>query len=382
MTNPMRRGTVAALFLALASAACHRGVQTPPPPEATATDSSVTVTAAQRGQIATEPVARHTFNPSVYTTGTVNFDGDKSTQVIPAISGPVLRLLVNLGDSVHPGEALALVSSPDFATDVSGMRKADAAWHNAQRIETLDEKLFANDALARTDLDQAKSDLSAAIADRDAAIQQLYALGVDSASVEALRDGKEAAGGQSAVRAPIGGVIVERLITPGQLLQAGATPAFTIADLSTMWVLANVFDGDIGEVQKGGTALITTDVSPDTLVGRIDYVAAVVDPESKAAAVRVVVPDRGGVLRQNMLVRLEIRGTAPKTAITIPVGAVLRDDEDLPFVYLDAGNNHFLRRRITLGVRSGENYEVDGGLAAGDELVVRGALYLDEVASQ
>ncbi|HEX3927790.1 MAG TPA: efflux RND transporter periplasmic adaptor subunit [Gemmatimonadales bacterium] len=357
--------------------------QAPPPSTArTANDSSVSVTSAQRGQIQTVTVARHSFSPTVVTTGTVNFDGDRSTAVIAPISGPVIRLLVNLGDTVVPGQAMAIVSSPDFANAVAGYRKAESAWRNAQRIETLDEKLFANDALARADLDQAKSDLASAAADREAATQQMYALGVDSASVSAIREGRSVPGAESAIRAPIAGNVVERLITPGELLQAGTTQAFTVADLSTVWVMGNVFESDIASVHVGAPVMVTLESSADSFPGRIDYVGAEVDPDSKATAVRIVVPNRGQMLRNNMLVQVEIRGGRPRTGITIPVSAVLRDDDNLPFVYLAAGANQFNRRRIVLGGRSGDVYEVTDGLAVGDAVVMQGALYLEEAATQ
>jgi cobalt-zinc-cadmium efflux system membrane fusion protein len=349
---------------------------------ANASDSAITITAAQRGQILTAKVEQKTFNPTILTTGTVNFNGDKSTQVIPAISGPVSRLLVDVGDSVRVGQPLAMVASPDFAADVAGYRKAETALHNAQRIATLDEKLYASDALARADLDQARSDLSAAEADRDAAIQQLAALGVDSTSIDAIRQGKQVPGAQSAIRAPIPGIIVERLITQGQLLQAGTTPAFTIADLSSVWVMGNVFEGDAAAVFKGEPVMTRIEGVADSFPGRIDFVGALVDPDSKAMSVRVLVPNVHDRLKQNMLVHVEIRGARPRAAIVIPVSAVLRDDDNLPFVYLDAGNNRFNRRRIALGGRTGDVYEVTSGLRIGESLVTQGALLLQEAGAQ
>ncbi|HEY4322189.1 MAG TPA: efflux RND transporter periplasmic adaptor subunit [Gemmatimonadales bacterium] len=345
-------------------------------------DSAITVTPAQRGQIQTVTVSEQAFNPTIITTGTVNFNGDKSTSVIPAISGPVSRILVEPGDQVVPGQPLAWVASPDFAADVADYRKSESALRNAQRIETLDEKLFAGDALARADLDQARSDLSAAQADRDAARTQLLSLGIDSTAVAAIEQGKEVAGTQAAIRAPIAGTVVEKLITPGQLLQAGAAPAFTIADLSSVWVMGNAFESDIGSVSKGQPAIITTDASTDSFPGRVDYVGAMVDPDSKATQVRIVVPNRDQVLKQNMLVSVSFRGSKARRGMVIPVSAVLRDEDNLPFVYLDAGNNRFNRRRITLGGRAGNAYEVSGGLAVGDKVVVQGALYLQEAGAQ
>ncbi len=375
------RPTIGALIAALALSACG-GRKPEAPQSATATDSGVTITAAQRGQIITAKVEQKTYTPTILTTGTVAFNGERSTQVIAAISGPVSKLLVDLGDSVKVGQALATVASPDFAANVAAYRKSETALRNAQRIESLDEKLFANDALARAELDQAKSELLAAEADRDAAIQQLAALGVDSTSIESIRQGKPVSGAQSAIRAPIAGVIVERSITPGQLLQAGATPTFAVADLSSVWVQGSVFEGDAAAVFKGESVLVRIEGVADSFPGRIDYVGAMVDPDSKAMAVRILVPNVRGRLKQNMLVYLEIRGARPRAAVVIPVSAVLRDDDNLPFVYLDAGNNRFDRRRIALGGRTGGVYEVTSGLRAGESIVTQGALLLQEAGGQ
>lgn len=349
---------------------------------APATDSVASITAAQRAQILTAQVEAKAFSPTILTTGTVAFNGDRSTQVIAAISGPVSRILVNPGDEVRAGQTLATVASPDFAASVADYRKAESNLRNAQRIATLDEKLYANDALARAELDQARSDLASAEADRDAALQQLESLGVDPQAIESLRQGKPVPGTLSSIRAPIPGTVVEKLISPGQLLEAGATPAFSIADLSSVWVMGHVFAGEAGAVFKGEPVVVFIEGLPDSFPGKIDYVGALVDPDSKALAVRILVPNRGHRLKQNMLVRVEIHGSRPRDGIVIPVAAVLRDDDNLPFVYVDAGNDRFDRRRISLGGRTGDVYEVTSGLNAGEKVVIQGALFLQETTSQ
>ncbi|MEO7354495.1 MAG: efflux RND transporter periplasmic adaptor subunit, partial [Gemmatimonadales bacterium] len=217
-------------------------------------------------------------------------------------------------------------------------------------------------------------------ADRDAALQQVAALGVDSVSIEAIRQGKPLASGQSALRAPIAGVVVERLITQGQLLEAGSTPTFTIADLGSVWVMGQVFEGDAGSVYRGEQVMVGIDGVADSFPGKIDYVGALVDPDSKALGVRILVPNLKQRLKQNMLVRVEIRGSRAREGIVIPVAAVLRDDDNLPFVYVDSGNNHFNRRRIALGGRTGDSYEVTSGLTAGEMVVTQGALFLQQAA--
>ena len=335
----------------------------------------VVLDSAQRAQILTEAVQPVSFTASVVTTGTVAFNGDHSTAVLSPISGPVSRILVQPGASVRRGQALATVSSPDFADAVANYRKTESALRNAQRIASLDEQLFANDALARRDLDQARTDLAAAIADRDAAVSQLRSLGVDEASIAAIRDGRPAPGAEAAIRSPITGTVVEKTITPGQLLEAGATQCFIVADLSTVWVMANVFEGDVAMVRKGETVLVSTAASADTLRGRVDYVAALVDPSTKATAVRVLVPNRGGLLRRDMLVNVEIQSDRRRTGLLVPVASVLRNDENLPYVFIGSGRA-FARRRIELGQRVGDRYEVKSGIQPGEAVVTQGAVFL------
>ncbi|HET7469665.1 MAG TPA: efflux RND transporter periplasmic adaptor subunit [Gemmatimonadales bacterium] len=342
---------------------------------------TVELDTAQRSRIHVAKVQPETYKASVTTTGTVAFNGDRSTQVIAPISGPVSRILVSPGARVERGQPLAVVASPDFAAAVAGYRKAEGAWRNASRIAALDEQLFTNDALSRSDLDQARTDLAAATADRDAAVSQLRSLGLDDTAIGAIREGKPVPTAESAIRAPIGGTVVEKLVTPGQLLQAGTTPCFTIADLSTVWVMANVFESDVGSVRRGETALVTTNAAPDTLTGRVDYVADLVDPATKATAVRVVVPNTGRVLRRDMLVRVTIRAASPSTGLLVPVAAVLRDDENLPYVYVAAAGG-FARRRVDLGGRVDDRYEIASGLTAGESVVTDGALFLEGAATQ
>ena len=335
----------------------------------------VVLDSAQRAQIETEVVQPVSFTGSVLTTGTVAFNGDHSTAVLSPMSGPVSRILVQPGATVRRGQALATVASPDFADAVANYRKTESALRTAQRIASLDEQLFANDALARRDLDQARTDLAAAVADRDAAVSQLRSLGVDAPSIAAIRDGRPGPGAEAAIRSPITGTVVEKTITPGQLLEAGATQCFMVADLSTVWVMANVFEGDVAMVRKGETVLVSTAASADTLRGRVDYVAALVDPSTKATAVRVLVPNRGGLLRRDMLVNVEIRSDRRRTGLLVPVASVLRNDENLPYVFVASGRA-FARRRIELGQRVGDRYEVKSGIEPGEAVVTQGAVFL------
>lgn len=342
---------------------------------------NISVTADQRSRIRLVAVQTVTFHPVVEATGNVAFNGDHSTQVLSPVSGPAIRVIGEPGMVVRRGEPLAEVSSPDFAAAVATYRKAETAVRNARRIYVQDSALFKNDALARTELEQAQADLASADADLDAAIEGMRSLGVDDAQIQAVREGKTARIA-AVVRAPIDGTIVEKLISQGQLLAAGSTPCFTIADLSTMWVLANVYANDLGDVSKGQAVNVLMDNGRAPMVGRVDYIAALADPGTKAVQVRVVVPNTNHALRRDMFVQVQIKSSAEHRGILAPVSAVMRDEQNLPYVFVAAPNNTFARRKVTLGNRVGDSYEITSGLASGDQIVAEGALFLEFAETQ
>jgi len=393
MTTTMKhtRARVVVLASSAIALACSREpssrINTDTTTVAIASDSSghavdVTLTPEQQAKVRVAAVAYAPFRTSLQTTGTVAFNGDRSTQVLAPVSGPITRILVNPGTYVRRGTPLATVTSPDFAAAIATFRKAQSQYRNAQRIADLDAQLFKNDALARREAEQAATDAAAAAADRDAAIEQMRALGVDDASIAAMKEGGAAPSATAVIRAPIDGTVVEKLVTPGQLIQAGTTPAFTIADLSSVWVLANVFETDIGLVANGEKATITTGASPTPIEGTVTYVGSLVDPSSKATAVRILAPNPRGILKRDMLVNVSIRSTTSRNALLLPIGAVLRDDQNLPFVFVALPNGHYARRQIRLGTRTGDSLEVASGISSGERIVMDGALFLQFAGSQ
>lgn len=340
--------------------------------------SNLTLTPAQQQRIHIDTVAITSFYPGVTTTGTVAFNGDHSTQVVSPVSGPVVQLLAQPGTVVSRGAALAIVSSPDFAAAIGTYRKAVATAVNLQRIADQDAQLFKTDALSRRDLEQAQTDAAGAVADRESALEQIRSLGVNP-SVLSGASGTSVSSIPGVIRAPISGTVVERLITPGQLLAAGTTPTFTIADLSSVWVMANVFEADLASVHKGERAVVTSDATPTPFDGTVDYVGALVDPATRATSVRVVVRNRGELLKRDMYVNVAIQSSGQRRGILVPADAVLRDDENLPFVFVANGTGaatQYARRRVVLGSRVGPRYEITSGLTAGDRVVAEGALFL------
>lgn len=343
--------------------------------------TNVVLTAAQREKIHVEAIKPSTFRRTVETTGIVSFDNDHATTVLAPFSGPVSNLVISLGARVKKGDVLATATSSDYATAIATYRKALATAKNARRIAELAEQLSRNN-LSRKEVEQAQTDAANAEADRDAALEQLYSLGVDAQSIQDIQQNRSLAQRAGVIRSPIAGTVVEKLISPGQLLQAGTTPCFTVADLSQVWVMANVFESDLAFVEEGDTTEILTSASPTNLTGTVDYISAIVDPTTRAIAVRVIAQNPKEILKKQMYVRVLIHSRQELTGLLAPVSGVLRDDEDLPFVYFAKSDGSFSRRRITLGNRVGDRYEITDGLKAGDPIVVEGGLFLQFLQSQ
>ncbi len=343
--------------------------------------SNIVLTAAQREKIHTETIKPSTFRRTVETTATVGFDNDQATTVLAPVSGPVSRLAVSLGAKVKAGDVLATVASPDYATAISTYRKAVATAKNARRIADLAEELSHNN-LSRKEVEQAQTDAANADADRAAALEQLYSLGVDAGTIQAIQENKPLPDLAGVIRSPLAGTVVEKLITPGQLLQSGTTPCFTVADLSKMWVMANVFEKDLVSVEQGDAAEIVSSAWPTNLQGTVDNISAIVDPNTRAVDVRIVASNPREILKKQMYVRVLIHSRREETGLLAPVSAVLRDDENLPFVYLGNADGSFSRRRITLAGRVDDRYEITSGLTPGDQIVIEGGLFLQFLQSQ
>lgn len=346
------------------------------------TASNVTLTATQRQHITLYTVTPSRFRSSIDTTGVVDFDQDRATQVLAPFSGPVTKLLVAQGDRVERGQPLATVTSPDFAAALGAYRKAVATATNARRVADSDADMLEHHAISQREAEQAQADAVAAEADRAAALQALAALAIDPDALSALRAGKDVTRAEGVIRAPIAGTVVEKNISPGQLLQAGGTPCFTIADLSRVWVNANVFGNDVESVRTGDPASISFGESAKPLSGKVTNVSAEVDPDTRAVVARVEAANPDGALKKRMYVRVRIESREARDGLLVPVSAVLRDDDNLPFVYVAQKDDSYARSHVTLGERVGDRYLIPSGLRAGERIVGDGGLFLRFIQSQ
>ncbi len=331
-----------------------------------------TVPLEQMAHVQVVPVKVSDLARVLRLTGSVTYNSFETTPVITQVSGPVARILVTPGEVVRPGQPLLYVSSPDFSQLRSNYLKARDAYQLAEKNDARAHDLYDHHAIAEADLLQADSARNQAQADLQAAEQALKVLGI--ANLDRLA--QDPASPEIPVLAPIAGEIVERLAAPGQVIQAGATQVFTISNMRSVWVLANVYQRDLGSVHLGDRVDIQTDAYPQTFQGRISFIAPALDPTTRTLQVRIVTDNPGKKLKKDMYVTATAHAGVIEKALVLPVAAVLRDSENQPFVYVAAGPNQFAQCPVTLGDTEDGKTQILGGLKAGEQVVADGSLFL------
>lgn len=305
-------------------------------------------------------------------TGTVAYNAFKTTPVITQVGGPVSRILAVPGEHVRQGQPMLEVASPDYSQLFAAYLKARNSFRVADKNYARAQDLYQHNAIAERDLLQAESDRNQAQADLNASEEAMKILGIRNPEDLA----KAPASAEVPLLAPIGGEVVERLVSPGQVLQAGQTQAFTISDMSTVWVLANVYQADLAYVKAGEDVVVQTDAYPASFHGKISYVSAALDPNTRTLQARIVVNNPGEKLKKDMFCTATVTAGAVENAIAVPDAAVLRDDENRPFVYLATGPNQFGRRDIATGGSESGRTQVLKGLSTGEKVVGDGSLFL------
>jgi len=313
-----------------------------------------------------------TLTRSLRLTGAVAYNGFRTTPVITQVSGPVSRVVVVPGQKVHQGEPLLYVASPDYSQLRTNYLKARAAYSLAQMASVRAQDLYQHHAIAEQNLEQAQAAEVQANGDLLAAQAALKVMGVTDP--DALVKAPPSL--EVPVKAPIGGLVVEQDVSAGQLIQPGTTQCFMISDVSTVWVLVNVYQKDLPYVRVGDQVTIQTDTYPEVFHGRIAYVAASLDPNTRTLQARIETNNPGEKLKKDMYVVAMVNAGTIQNAVALPDAAVLRDSENQPFVYAAASANQFGRRSVTLGESLNGQTQITSGLKAGDRVIGNGSLFL------
>jgi membrane fusion protein, heavy metal efflux system len=310
--------------------------------------------------------------------GTVAYNSFLTTPVISQVSGPVSRILVSPGQQVKKGQPMLYVSSPDYSQLRANYLKARDAHSLAHKNYLRAQDLFAHHAIAERDLQAAESAEIQAQADQQASEQSLKILGIPRP--DTLIENPTSP--EIPVLAPINGEAVERLCSPGQVIQAGQTQCFTISNMSTVWVLANVYENQLAYVHVGDPVTIKTDAYPDVFHGRISFMGAALDATSRTLQARIDTKNPEGRLKKDMYVTATVVAGKVDNALLVPDAAVLRDSENEPFVYVAVAQDQFARRPVKLGQSSEGKSQIVGGLQPGERVAGDGSLFLQFASSQ
>ncbi|HEY3128364.1 MAG TPA: efflux RND transporter periplasmic adaptor subunit [Acidobacteriota bacterium] len=351
----------------------------------------VVPTPEQLGQITVSLVGEHAVTIDRNTTGRVAFNEDRLTPVFTPYAGRVVDLLVNKGSIVRRGQALLALDAPELLSaqnDLSSARSdvakakisLDAATVAAERAR----RLHQSEALATKELQQAEADLARA-QDEYRRVQALLA-SVENRLAMFGKSKEEIAGLGSridrrvVIHAPISGTVVDRKVGPGQYVKPDAPdPLFLISDLSTLWVLADVFEDDLSTIHLNAPVEITVTAYPNrTFPARISFISPTVDPTTRTVRVRCWVGNQQGLLKPDMFAKIKITAAAQKMYSVIPESAVISEGRR-SMVFVEESTGRFRRRQIQTGPEMAGWITAVSGLQPGEKVVTHGALLLNEV---
>jgi membrane fusion protein, heavy metal efflux system len=332
--------------------------------------------AAERAGIVVAPVASGTSATEIRLPGVVEPNAYRQVVVTPLVAGRVTKVGPALGDRVRRGQTMAEIYSPALAEAqtryVSAQAMLDAHDRELQRTQ----KLVEIGAASRQELEKIHAEHAAQTAAVQSARSQLELLGVSASALDNMPSGRSVSAATN-VPAPIDGVVTERGANVGLNVDP-ATKLFTVVDLSTVWVVADLYEKDFSRVRVGSETAITTSARPElTLRGRVSYVDPQVSADTRTAKVRIEVPNPVGELRLGMYAEVVVAGAPGMSTPRVPRNAV-QNVGDRTVVYLANPKEpgRFIEREVRLGQASGEQVEIVSGVQPGDVVVTEGSFFV------
>ena len=352
------------LSLLLSIAGCSGA---PPAPHAESRSDSLKLDPASQDFIKIESVEESEAATAISLTGRVAFDEDHTQRLASPIDGRATSLLVRPGDKVRAGQPIVELSSPHVGQLQADAQKAEQDMSIAQKAVDRVHRLRADGAISDKEVAQAEADFKKARSDVARNVAQLKSLGL-SATDPAVN---------IALRAAITGTVVERNILVGQEVRADAlAPLLTITSLDTVWVLADVYEQDLGLVQEGAHVVVHVPAYPgDGFNGKVGHIGDVVDPLTRTVKIRCVVPNQGGRLKPEMFAKVDLKNIGGKKVLVIPSRAVIMDGDKSKVIVVGEGGV-FKVRTAEVGPEVDGRVRVLGGLKPGEKIVTDGAIFL------
>ena len=329
---------------------------------------------APLGFIKIETVTESAAGTSVSLPARVSFDEDHTQRVASPIDGRATAVPVKIGDKVKVGQPLILLSSPNVGQLQADAQKADSDLAVAQKTIDRAHKLQSDGAISEKEVAQAEADFRKASSDRARSTAQLKALGI-TASDPSIN---------VALRAQVPGVVVDRAVLLGQEVRADqATPLMTVSSLDTLWVLADVYEQDLGLVEADAPVNVYVPAYPaDAFPGKITNIGEVVDPATRTVKVRCVVPNPDHRLKPEMFARVKVQSKSGNKVIQVHSKAILNDGEKFYVIVAQEGIT-FRIRRVSVGPDLDGQSRILSGLTPGEKIVTDGAIFMRrEIESQ
>ena len=318
---------------------------------------------AQQARLQVLEVTKKDISRPLHIPAVVAFNDLKTTDVVPLVSGRVERVLVNEGDHVKADQPLVTIASPDSSDNAANLKRDKATLENKQVVLKRDADLYEHKALSLEELQGAQLDVKSA----EATLED------DEAHVKIAGTGK----GHADLRAPIAGVVVARHVSVGEAVQSGGNPVFTITDPSLVWVIAHVYPEDVHRITIGDVAQIHSAALETPMPGKVTYIGAIIDTDTLTVPIRIAVANARGILKAGLYVDAEITPAHRDESVELlPIAALLRDNDNLPFVYIEASPGKFARRHISIGDQVGDQIIVRDGLKDGERVLASGALFI------
>jgi cobalt-zinc-cadmium efflux system membrane fusion protein len=373
-------GAAGILALGWGASKLHAAQPAPPPTTSTATDNSLHLTPSQLSTLTVNTVSRLGFRSEEMADGRIALNSDTATQVFSPYSGRVIRVIAGIGQHVKKGAALFSIDASEFAQTQSDLLNANTQLKLARIAEERRHAAFDSKGGSQQDWQQAQADLAAAQTAVDSVRNRLRIFGESDEQIAALERVKSPSP-VTVVTAPIDGVVTDRQVGPGQYLQAGnATPVYTIGDLASVWLVADVREIDAPLVEIGQEIEVRVLALPGRVfTAKLTAVGSAVDPVTRRVPVRATIENHDGKLKPQMFATFSIITSSESDALAVPEEAVVREGEAAR-VWVVQGTNDLALRQIHTGRINNGMVEVLDGLKSGDRVVTRGSLFIDRAS--
>ena len=331
----------------------------------------------QAGAVKIGPVGSRDFVIFKTAVGTIDFNENMLVQVFSQYQGKILKAFYNIGDDVKAGDVLFTIDSPDLLQAESTLLAAAGVLELQKRTLARVTGLLKAGGSAQKDVDQSTSDQQTAEGAYKAAKDAVRIFGKTDAEIDQVVD-KRKVDSTLLVPSPISGRVVARNAAPGFLTQPGvAPPPYSVADLSTMWMLANVIETDAPAYKVGQEVEAKVPAYPDAVFkGRVTTVGSMIDPNSHRQFVRSEIEDPQHLLRSGMLASFVIRVGDPVRSVAMPAAGVVREGDGTMTVWVTSDNRHFAKRTVTIGLQQDGWTQILEGLRSGETVVTDGAVFL------